>query len=83
MSDSDVTRECQVSEKLSGCDHHLIRLKIGTDHELPENPSKISDYKKANFNFVREPLTKTTWEPVNFTPVNDAWNGFKKKLLQV
>ncbi len=43
VSDSDLTRECQVGEKLDGCDHHLIRLKIRTDHELTDNTSKIPD----------------------------------------
>ncbi len=30
VSDSDLARECQVGEKLSGCDHHLVRLTIRT-----------------------------------------------------
>ncbi len=60
MSDTDLTRECQVGEKLDGCNHNLIRLKIKTDHELTDNASKISDYKRANFNLARELLTMTT-----------------------
>ncbi len=53
VSDSGLTRECQVGEKLDGCDHHLIRLKIRTDHELTINPSKIPDNKRANFNLAQ------------------------------
>ncbi len=49
VSDRDLTRECQVGEKLRGCYHHLIRLKIKTDQELAEKMSKIPDYR-ANFN---------------------------------
>ncbi len=60
VSDSDLTRECQVGENLDGCDHHLIRLKIRTDYELTENTSKIPDYKRANFNLARELLTQQT-----------------------
>ncbi len=83
VSDSDLTRECQVGEKLDGCDHHLIRLKIRTDHELTQNASKIPDYKRANFNLARELLTQTTWESTNLTSVEGAWNGFKNKVLEV
>ncbi len=60
VSDTDLTRECQVGEKLDGCDHHFIHPKIRTDHELHENASKIPDYKRANFNLARELLIQTT-----------------------
>ncbi len=83
MSDSDLTRDCQISEKLDGYDHHLIRLKIRTNHELRENASKIPDYKRANFNLARLLLTQATWEYTNLTPVEGAWNGFKNELLEV
>ncbi len=64
MSETDLTRECQVGKKLYGCDHHLIRFKIRTDHELTENTSKIPDSKRAYFNLARELLTQTTWESI-------------------
>ncbi len=83
VRDSDLPRECQVGEKLSGCDHHLIRLTIRTDQELIENKSRIPDYRRANFSLVRELLSRTTWEPVNFTSIDRAWNTFKCKLLEV
>ncbi len=83
MSDSDLTRECQVGEKLDGCDHHLIRFKIRADHELTENTSKIPDYKRANFNLACSLLNQTTWEYTNLTPVEGAWNDFTNKLLEV
>ncbi len=83
VSDSNLTRECQVGEKLDGCDHHLIRLKIRTDHELTENTSKIPDYKRANFKLARDLLTQTTLDYTNLTPVEGAWNGFKNKLIEV
>ncbi len=60
VSDSDLTRECQVGEKLSGCDHHIFRLTIRTVHDLSENKSRIPDYRKANFNLARELLSRTT-----------------------
>ncbi len=83
MRDSDLTHECQVSKTLNGCDHHLIRLKIKRSHELIENKSKIPDYRRANFDLARDMLTQTIWEPVNFTAIDGAWNGFKCKLLEV
>ncbi len=83
VSDSDLTHECQVGEKLDGCDHHLIRLKTRTDHKLTENTSKILDYKRANFNLAHMLLTLTTWEYTTFTPVEGAWHDFKNKLLEV
>ncbi len=83
MTDPDLVREGRVGEILSGCDHHLIRFSIRTEHELIENVSKIPDYRKANFSLARELLPQSTWEGLNFALVDDAWNSFKNKLLEV
>ncbi len=80
-SDSDLARECQVGEKLSGCDHHIIRLTIRTGQELIENNSRIPEYRNANFSLARKLVSRATWEPVNSTPIDGAWNTFKCKLL--
>ncbi len=82
VRDHDFTHECQAGEKLSGCDHHLIRFKIKTDHQLAEHKSKTSDYRRANLHLARELLTRTTWDPMNSTPVDSVWNGFNDKLLE-
>ncbi len=81
VSDSDLASKCKVGEKLNGCDHHLIRLTIRTGQELIENKSRIPDYRRANFSLARDLLSRTTWEPVNSTPIDGAWNTFKCKLL--
>ncbi len=78
VTDPDLVREGRVGEILPGCDHHLIRLSIRTGHELIENVSRISDYGLA-----RELLPQSTWEGLNFALVDDAWNNFKNKLLEV
>ncbi len=83
MSDTDLTGECQIGEKLEGYDHHFIRFKIRTDHERTDNASKIPDYRRANFNLACSLLTQTNWEYTNLTPVEGAWNDFKNKLLEV
>ncbi len=56
VTDSDLVREGRVGEILTGCNHHLIRFRIRTEHELLENISKILDYRKAKFNLARELL---------------------------
>ncbi len=83
VSDSDIAPESQVDEKLGGCDHNLFLLKIRTGHELTENKSRIPDYRRANFKLARELLSRTTWEPVNSTPIDGAWNTFKCKPLEI
>ncbi len=60
VSDSDLAREGQVGEKLSGCDQHLISLTIRTGHEFIENKSRIPEYRRANFSLARELLSRTT-----------------------
>ncbi len=47
-ADTDLISECEVGEVLSGCDHHMIRLKIISNHQLAENKSKVPDYRHAN-----------------------------------
>ncbi len=56
VSDPDLIRNCQVGEKLNGCDHHLIRFNICIEHELTENKAMVPDYRKADFNRARELL---------------------------
>ncbi len=80
VTNHDLAREGKVDEILSGCDHHLIRFSIRTEHELIEN-SKNPDYRKANFNLACELLPQSAWEGLNFALVDDAWNSFKNKLL--
>ncbi len=71
MTDPDLVHEGKVGEILSGCDHHLIRFSIKTEHELIENVSRIPDYGKANFSLARELLLQSTWEGLNAL-VDDA-----------
>ena len=44
-TDPDLIDDCEVGEKLNGCDHHLIRFKINTEAELSDNASLIPDYR--------------------------------------
>ncbi len=85
VSDPDLIRNCEVGEKINGCDHHLIRFNVNVSHKLKENPSVISDYKKANFNLARELLPSATWDQLNLTDntIDNVWNDFKDKLLGV
>ncbi len=83
MTDLELVREGKVGEILSGCDHHLIRFSIRREHELIDNVSKIPDYRKANFSLTCKLLPQSIWEGLNFALVDDAWNNFKNKLLEV
>ncbi len=42
-SDPGLIRNCKVSEKLSGCDRHLILFNIKTECTLGDNKTKIPD----------------------------------------
>lgn len=50
VTDPDHLRNCEVS----GCDHHMIRIIIRTEHNLTNHMSTVSDYRKAKFNSERE-----------------------------
>ncbi len=52
-SDPDLISDCEVDEKLNGCDHHLIRFNIMMNIALIEINAKIPNFKKANFNLAR------------------------------
>ncbi len=72
VNNPDFVREGSVGEKLTGCDHHLIRVRIRTEQELLENISMIPDYRKANFNLACELLSQSTWEGLNLALVDAA-----------
>ncbi len=83
MTDPDLIRNCEVGEKLSGCDHYLIRFNVKTEYNLTANMSSVPDYKTAHFTRARDLLPHTVWErPVN-SPVDYEWNSFRDKLLEV
>ncbi len=66
-TDTDLVSECEVGEILSGCDHHMIWLRISTNHQLAENKSKVPDYRHANFDCAREMLPPETWAHTSIT----------------
>ncbi len=82
VTDPDFVHEGRVGEKLNSCDHHLIRFSTRTDHDLLENVSKIPNLRKANLNLALELLFHSTWEALNLSLVDDAWNSFRNKLQE-
>ncbi len=82
-SDPDLICDCKVSEKLSGCDHHIIRFNFKTEYTLTDNKTKILDYRKANFSCARQLLPPAVWNRLNLTDADTAWTDFKNKLLEV
>ncbi len=83
VTDPDLIRNCEVGEKLSGCDHHLIRFNVKTEYTLTDNISAVPDYKKPNFNRARELLPHTVWERPANSPMDYEWNSFRDKILEV
>ncbi len=82
-SDPYLIRDCKVGEKLSGCDHHLIRFSIKTEYTLTDNKTKIPDYRKTNFNRARQLLPSAACNWLNLTDADTAWTDFKNKLFEV
>ncbi len=82
-TNTDLVSECEVGERLSGCDHHMIRLRIRTNHQLAENKSMVPDYRHANFDRSREMLPlETRAQPIG-TSLDHEWSTFRDKLLEV
>ncbi len=82
-TDPDLISNCEVGEKLNGCDHHLICFNVKTELNLTNNMASVPDYKKANFNRARELIPHTVWERPANSPIDYEWNSFKDKLLEV
>ncbi len=82
-TDTDLVSECKLGESLSVCDHHMIRLRIRTNHHLAENKSKVPDYRYANFDSAREMIPPETWAKSICTSLNHEWNTFRDKLIEV
>ncbi len=82
-SDLNLIHDCKVGEKLSDCDQNLIRFNIKTEYTLTDNKTKITDYRKANYNCASQLLPSATWNRLNLTDSDNAWRDFKNKLLEV
>ena len=82
-TDTDMVQDCQVGEKLGGCDHHMIRFNIRAEHQLTENKSKMPDYRNANFDLARDLLPPEHWEQLDGISLDNAWVTFRDTLLGV
>ena len=82
-TDPDLIDDCEVGEKLNGCDHHLLRFKINTEAEVNDNASLIPNYRRANFNQARALLSDDVWEQLDDTTIDTEWDTFKNKLIEV
>ncbi len=82
-TDTDLITDCEVGEILSGCDHHMIRFRIRTKHQVTENKSKVPDYRNANFDLARELLFSEMWEQRNGISLDQEWSAFRDKLIEV
>ncbi len=76
-TDTDLLSECEVGERLSGCDHHMIRLRLRTNHQLAENNSKVPEYRHANFDRARKMLPPETWAQTIGTSLHHDWSTFR------
>ncbi len=81
--DTDLISNCEVGKILSGCDHHMIRFRIRTNHNLTENKSKVPDYRNANFDLASELLFSETWELQNGISLDQESSAFRDKLIEV
>ncbi len=80
-SDPDLLSDCKIDEKLGSCDYYLTRFNIKKEYTL--NKTKISDYRKANFNRARQLIPPAAWNQLNLADTDTAWTDFKNKLLEV
>ncbi len=87
ISDPDLVRNCEVEEKLGGSDHNIISFNVCVQHKLDNNPTLIPDYRKTNFNLVREMLPPSEWEYIDsnlhVNTFEDMWTVFRDKFLEV
>ncbi len=54
---SDLIRDCEVAQKLSGCDHHIICFTACVQHKLADNSTLIPNYWKVNFKLSLQAAT--------------------------
>ncbi len=82
VSDSDLTREYRQRKTkwLRPPPYSPYNQNRPRAHRKQVQDSRLQE---GQFKSRFELLTQTTWEPVNSTPVNCEWNGFKCKLLDV
>ena len=83
VTDPDLISNCEVGEKVNGCDHHLIRFDVNIEQKLCENKSQKPDYKRANFSLARALLQSETWELLQSATVDETWKNFRDKILEV
>ena len=63
-TENDLVRNISVESHMSNCDHNPIIGEIHTYTSLNSSSQKVYNYKKADFDKIREQLAKTKWGEV-------------------
>ena len=83
-TDENLVQNLKVGEHIATSDHNIIRGEINIAKKLEENNEKIYNYKRGNFNQIREKLGRIDWDHLfrNKT-ASDMYDIFTTKLMKL
>ena len=78
---SDLVQSLSVGETLGSSDHNIVRFKIKLPGQVRDNPTKVPNFSRADFNGIRSALREIDWDR-NFSGLDayEMWEKFKALL---
>ena len=83
-TNDDLIENVVVNDEFSNSDHRAITFNLNfTCQEPNASNEKIPDYRKANFQNLREIITNTDWGHFsNISDINEQWGFFTKTYVK-
>ena len=83
-TEENLVQKVKDGEHIANSDHNIIRGEINITKKLEENEEKIYNYKRGNFNQIREKLRTIDWNHLfrNKT-ASDMLDTFTNKLMKL
>ncbi|CAM4681894.1 unnamed protein product [Lepidochelys kempii] len=80
----ELVGEAKVDGNLGGSDHQMVEFRILTQGRKESSRIRTLDFRKADFDFLRELMGKIPWENnMRGKRVQESWLYFKESLLRL
>jgi len=82
-SRSDILDEVEVLGQFGTSDHKMLSWHVTASTSRIGRNSEVPDYRRADFDGMRQELRDMSWSQLGEGSVEDGWSNFKDSLLQL
>ena len=76
----DMIGNLEVIDRLANSDHNMISWPVYFGNDRDGGDKEVLDYRKADFESVREELKMVSWDELLDGEIHEAWGRFRDRL---